>query len=160
MNHTHKQFRKSSTLLQWIRFLSILVLLSFQCFIYPFYWISSLTIIREAFPYPLIKKRNYLELMAVTRYFSHAAKGRIFKNLNLRKKVDCKFRGTFLKNRFRQLKLYSNPPSWLARTGFYMSTFWNKRLKFTFLRDPTFQVWSVEVRRQRRLKSMKTGISS
>ena len=160
MNHTHKQFRKSSTLLQWIRFLFILVLLRFQCFIYPFYWISSLTIIREAFPYPLIKRRNYLEPMAVTRYFSHVAKGCIFKTLNITKKAARNFRGTFLKNRFRQLKLYSNPPSWLARTGFYMGTFWNKRLKFTFLRDPTVQVWSVEVRRQRRFKSMKTGISS
>ena len=38
-------------------------------------------------------------------------KSRIFKNLNLREKADRNFRRTFLKNRFRHLKLYSNPPS-------------------------------------------------
>ena len=41
-------------------------LLSFQCFIYPFYWNPSLTIIWKLFHYPLIKKCNYLEPMAVT----------------------------------------------------------------------------------------------
>ena len=39
--------------------------LSFQCLIYSSYWTSSLTIIWRAFPCPLIKKRSYLELMAV-----------------------------------------------------------------------------------------------
>ena len=37
-------------------------------------------------------------------------KSRIFKILNLTKKSDRNFRGTFLKNHFRHLKLYSNPP--------------------------------------------------
>ena len=46
-----------------------------------------------------------------TRHFSHVTKSRIFKNLNLRKKGDRNFLGTLLKNRFRQLKLYANPPS-------------------------------------------------
>ena len=44
-------------------------------------------------------------------HFSHVTKSRIFKNLNLREKVDRNFRRTFLKNHFRHLKLYSNPPS-------------------------------------------------
>ena len=66
MNQTHQHFRESSTALQWIRCLFISVLSSFHCFIYPSYWTSSLTIIWRAFPYPLIKKSNYLEPVAVT----------------------------------------------------------------------------------------------
>ena len=50
-------------------------------------------------------------------------KSRMFKNLNLRKKSDRNFRGTFLKNHFRHLKLYLNPLSWLARSRFHMGTF-------------------------------------
>ena len=48
------------------------------------------------------------------RHFSQVTKSRILKNLNLRKKADRNFRRTFMKNRFRHLKLYSNPPSWLV----------------------------------------------
>ena len=63
------------------------------------------------------------------------------KKNNLRKKADFNFCGTFLKNRFRHLKLYSNLPSWLARSRCHMGIFWKtERLKFTFLRQPTFQV--------------------
>ena len=41
-------------------------------------------------------------------------KSRIFKNVNLREKADRNFRRTSLKNRFRHLKLYSNPQAdWL-----------------------------------------------
>ena len=36
-------------------------------------------------------------------------KSRIFKNLNLRKKADRNFRGTFLKNRFRHQSLIQIP---------------------------------------------------
>ena len=43
------------------------------------------------------------------RHFSHVTKSRIFKSLNLRKKADRNFRSTFLKNHFRQLKLYQIP---------------------------------------------------
>ena len=50
-------------------------------------------------------------ILSSTRHFSHVTKSRIFKNLNLREKADRNFRCTFLKNRFRHLKLYSNPPS-------------------------------------------------
>ena len=79
-----------------------------------------------------------------SRHFSHVTKSGIFKNLNLRKKADRNFRSTFLKNRFRHLKLYSNPSRWLARSRCHMGKdkrkkfiLKDKRLKFTFL---TFQV--------------------
>ena len=52
----------------------------------------------------------------ISRHFSHVTKSSIFKNLCLRKKTDRNFRWTFLKNRFRHLKLYSNSPCWLARS--------------------------------------------
>ena len=44
--------------------------------------------------------------LSIYRHFSHVTKSRIFKNLNLREKADRNFRCTFLKNRFRHLKLY------------------------------------------------------
>ena len=49
--------------------------------------------------------------IVMIRHFSHVTKSRIFKNLDLRKNADRNFRGTFLKNRFKHLKLYSNPPN-------------------------------------------------
>ena len=61
------------------------------------------------------------------RHFSHVTKSCIFKNLNLRKKADRDFRDTFLKNRFRHLKLYSNLPSWLTRSRCHMGTFWKTK---------------------------------
>ena len=70
----------------------------------------------------------YVEKISICgRHFSHVTKSRIFKNLNLRKKADRNFRGNFLKNHFRHLKLYSNHPSWLARSRYYMGTFWKKK---------------------------------
>ena len=94
-----------------------------------------------------------------TRHFSHVTKSRIFKNLNLRKKANRNF--FFLKNRFRHLKLYSNPPSWLARSHCHMDTFWKtKDWSSHFWESQPFKFWYVEVQRQRRLKSTKTGISS
>ena len=57
-----------------------------------------------------LKDREGLQVPC-NRHFSHVTKSHIFKNLNLRKKADRNFCGTFLKNRFRHLKLYSNPPS-------------------------------------------------
>ena len=48
------------------------------------------------------------------RHLSQVTKSRISKNLNLRKKANRNFRRTFLKNRFRHLKFYSNPQvDWL-----------------------------------------------
>ena len=97
----------------------------------------------------------------LNRYFSHVTKSRIFKSLNLRKKADHNFRGTFLKNRFRHLKLYSNPPSWLARSHCHMGTFWKtKDWSSRFWESQPLRFWYVEVHCQRRLKSTKTGISS
>ena len=63
----------------------------------------------------------------VQPHSSHVTESRIFKNLNLRKKADRNFRGTFLKNRFRHLNLYSNPPSWLATSHCHTDTFWKTK---------------------------------
>ena len=96
-----------------------------------------------------------------SRHFSHVTKSGIFKNLNLRKKTDRNFRGTFLKNRFRHLKLYSNPPSWLARGCCHMGTFWKtKDWSSHFWESQPYRFWYVEFHHQRRLKLTKTGISS
>ena len=57
-------------------------------------------------------KHDRLSQNITGRHFSHVTKCRIFKNLNLRKKPNRNFRGTFLEKRFRHLKLYSNPPDW------------------------------------------------
>ena len=96
------------------------------------------------------------------RHFSHVFKSHIFKNLNLRKEADRNFRGTFLKNHFRHLKLYSNPPSWLARSHCHMSKHLlkDKRFKFNFWQSQPFRFRYVKVHCQRRLKSTKKGISS
>ena len=69
----------------------------------------------------------YIGKCSLIRHFSHVTKSRIFKNLNLREKADRNFRRTFLKNRFRHLKLYSNSPSWLARSCCHMDTFWKTK---------------------------------
>ena len=83
-------------------------------------------------------------------------KSRILKNLNLRKKADCNFRGTFLKNRFRHLKLYSNPPRWFARSRCHMGTFWKtKDWSSHFWESQPFRFWYMEVHCQRRFKSTK-----
>ena len=100
------------------------------------------------------------DLFVRFRHFSHMTKSRIFKNVNLREKADRNFRRTSLKNRFRHLKLYSNPPSWLARCC-HMGTFWKtKDWSSYFWEGQPFRFWYVECHRQRRLKSTKTGISS
>ena len=71
--------------------------------------------------------RNYVSKWNLFRHVSHVTKSRIFKNLNLRKKSDHNFRSTFLKNRFRHPKLYSNPPSWFVRSRCHMSAFWKTK---------------------------------
>ena len=91
-----------------------------------------------------------------SRHFSHVTKSGIFKTLYLRKKADRNFRCTFLKNRFRQLKLYSNPPSWLARSGCHIGTFWKtKDSSLYFWGSQPFRPWKVEFHGQRRLKWRK-----
>ena len=115
-------------------------------------WISSQN--QKKWTSPLI-------FLYSNRQFSHVTKSRIFKYLNLRKKADRNFCRTFLKNRFRCLELYSNPPSWLAKTRCHMGTFWKtKDWSSHFWESQPFRFWYVEVHRRRRLKSMKTGISS
>ena len=100
-------------------------------------------------------------LSSYIRHFSHMTKSRIFKNLNLRKKADRNFRRTFLKNRFRHLKFYSNPPSWLARGRCHMGTIWNtKDWSSHIWEGQPFRYWYVEFNRQRRLKSTKEDIFS
>ena len=95
------------------------------------------------------------------RHFSHVTKSRIFRNLNLRKKPGRNLRGTFLENRFRHLKLYSNSPSWLARSRCHMDTFWKtKDWSSYFWESQPFKFWYVKIQRQRKLKSTKTGIFS
>ena len=105
---------------------------------------------------------NFPLLMnSLIRHSSHVTKSRIFKNLDLRKKADRNFRRTFLKNRLRHLKLYSNLPSWLASSRCHMSTFWKpKDWSSHFWESQPFRCWYVEVHRQRKLKSTKAGISS
>ena len=101
------------------------------------------------------------DISYLSRHFSHVTKSRIFKNLNLREKEDRNFCRTFLKNPFRHLKLYSNPPSWLARGCCHMDTFWKtKDWSSHFWEDQPFRFWYVGCHHQRRLKSTKTGISS
>ena len=94
---------------------------------------------------------TYFKYIPTNRHFNHVTKSRIFKNLNLRKKADRNFRGTFLKNRFRHLKLYSNPPSWLARSRCHMGTFWKtKDWSSHFWERQPFRFWYVEVHHQRK----------
>ena len=96
-----------------------------------------------------------------SRHFSHVIKSRIFKNLNLREKADRNFRPTFLKNRFRHLKLYSNTQRWLARGCCHMGTVWKtKYWSSHFWEGQPFRFWYVKCHCHRRLKSTKTGISS
>ena len=71
-------------------------------------------------------KYTYL-FRIIYRHFSHVTKSRVFKNLNLRRKADRNFRGNMLKNHFRQLKFYSNLPSWLASNLCHMSAFWKTK---------------------------------
>ena len=107
-------------------------------------------------------KRNRISLKkANIRHFSHVTKSHILKNLNLRKKADRNFRHTLLKNRFRHLKLYPNPPSWLVRCGCHICTFWmTKDWSSHFWEGQPFRFWYVEFHCQRRIKSTKAGISS
>ena len=99
--------------------------------------------------------------LCIYRHFSHVIKSGFFKNRNLRRKADPNFRGNFLKNHFRHLKFYSNPPGWLARSRCHMSVFWKtKGWSSHFWEGQLFRFCYVGVHRQRRLKSAKTGIST
>ena len=74
-----------------------------------------------------------------TRHFSHVTKSRIFKNLNLRKKADRSFH--FPEKPFQAPKIIFKSPKLTGEESLtYGHLLKDKRLKFTFLREPTFQV--------------------
>ena len=76
-----------------------------------------------------------------SRHFSHVIKSSILKNLNLRKKSDCKFRGTFREKPFQTPKIIFKSPKLIDQESLpYGHLLKDKRLKFTFSREPTFQV--------------------
>ena len=98
-----------------------------------------------------------LQVFSVTK-LSHVTKSRVFKNLNLRRIDDYNFRGNSVKNHFRHLKLYSNPPLWLARSR-HMGKFWKTEgWSSNFWDSRLFRFCYVEI--QRRHKSTKTDIST
>ena len=91
-------------------------------------------------------------IATIIRQFSHITKSRIFKDLDLRKKVDCNFRGDFWKSHFKHLTLYSNPPGWMGRSCCHMGTLWmTKDWILRFWDSQPFKFWYVKVHRQRRL---------
>ena len=55
------------------------------------------------------------------------AKAAFPKNFYLRRKGDYSSRDNLLENHFRHLKLYLNPPSWLARSHCHMCIFWKAK---------------------------------
>ena len=80
-------------------------------------------------------------LFKQSRHFSHVTKSRIFKNLNLRKNADLNFRGTFREKSFQTPKLILKSPKLIGPESLsYGQLLKDKRLKFTFSREPTFQV--------------------
>ena len=113
----------------------------------------------------IIEKQLYytrtFSLLVLIRHFSHMVKSRIFKNLNLKRKAVRNFRGNLLKSHFRHLNSYSNLRSWLTRGRWHMSNFSKtKGWSSHFWDGQLFRFCYVRVHRQRRLKSMKTGIST
>ena len=89
------------------------------------------------------------------KHFSYVTKSRIFKILNLRKKANRNFRSTFLKNRLKHLKLYSNPLRWLARSR-HMDTFWKtKDWSSHFWESQPFRFWYVEFHSKEDLNQQK-----
>ena len=66
----------------------------------------------------------YGAIYCIIRRFSHVTKSPILKNLKLRRKAGRNFGGNLLKNHFRHLTFYSNPPNWLAKSCCHMSSFW------------------------------------
>ena len=101
------------------------------------------------------------DLLTLNSRFSHVTESRIFKNPYLRRKVDCSFRSSLLKNHFRHLKLYSSPQSWLARNHCHMSAFWKTKCWSShFWEGQPFRFCCKKVHRQWRLESTKTGITT
>ena len=89
-------------------------------------WIGFRDRVRYLYRIPFL---YFLSMSNLLRHFSYVTKSCIFKNLNLRKKADRNFCSTFLKIRFRHLKLYSNRPSWLARSCCHSAPFERQKIE-------------------------------
>ena len=75
------------------------------------------------------------------RHLSHMTKSRIFNNLNLRKKIRTQLSRHFPEKPFEAPKIITKSPKLISQESLsYGHLFKDKRLKFTFLREPTFQV--------------------
>ena len=97
----------------------------------------------------------------IIRHFSHVTKSCIFKNLSIRRTFDRNFRGNLLEYHFKDLKLYSNSPSWLARSACHMSTFWKTASWIShFWQDQHFRFCCARVHDQKRLEFTKASIST
>ena len=80
---------------------------------------------------------NYIDTRI--RHFSHVTKSRIFKNLNLRKKADLSRH--FLEKPFKAPKIIFRSLKLIGQKSLsYGHLLKDKRLKFTFLRESTFQI--------------------
>ena len=76
-----------------------------------------------------------------SRHFSHVTKSRIFKNLNLRKKSRSQLSRHFPEKPFQAPKIIFKSPKLIGQESLsYGHLLKDKRLKFTFLREPAFQV--------------------
>ena len=75
------------------------------------------------------------------RHFSHVTKSLILKNLNLRKKSRSQLSRHFPEKLFQVPKIVFKSPKLIDQKSLsYGHLLKDKRLKFTFLREPTFQV--------------------
>ena len=130
-----------------------------------FFKIQFLRLILNCFLSSKTKRKGHILVLHLVFYFEDVSniltKSRIFKNLDLRKEADRTFHSNLLKNHCRHVKLYSNLPSWLARSRCHMGTFWKTKDWIShFFVYQTFKFCCVGVHRLKRLKSTKTGISS
>ena len=74
-------------------------------------------------------------------HFSHVTKSSIFKNLNLRRKADRKLSGQFAEKPLQAPKIIFRSPKLIGQKILsYEYILKGKRLKFTILGGPTFQV--------------------
>ena len=82
-----------------------------------------------------------LKKQYIGRYFSHVTKSRIFRNINLRKKSRWRLSRHFPEKPFQTPKIIFKSPKLIGQKSLsYAHLLKDKRLKFTFLRQPTFQV--------------------
>ena len=84
----------------------------------------------------------FLNQKTNNRHFSHVPKSRISKNLNLRKKAGRKLSPHFPEKPFQAPKIIFKSPKLIGQRSLsYGHLLKDERLKFTFLRGPTFQVF-------------------